>query len=1280
MAMRMIPCLVLIGLLLPVELRAADDAAPPKTVAFVVGIQQYDQPSAISQKLNFPVADALRFYRQLGVIANLDTDRSHVLLAGPKTSDNLVKAGKTVWQDKIDTGVLVTQLQQFSRKIRNGDHVVLYFGGHGTVAADGTSLFLASDFDQDQGSGFLEYSTIRREIERQVSGAQMVDVSVSVFANWCGSGNAAVPGGARAYSAEQDELQTAWQQELLVHTIGRAKYALFPASAVGSNTYEADDLGGSVFVHHLMTLLHGGAAADSDGVIRSGKLYAKLAEALGTDGIHLPDRPDGFAADIPIGMTRTLEGEAHFLLASSLLAGARAVEPTADTAIKDDDVQERRSQAQTLLDLAADQFDMVPSRNAELGPRARLRSAQVALVNRGRVDPGELKNIVASDKLSTQEQNGIRRLLDLTPANDTFATLNEFHSHLLNSAHLGVVLVEGDSSIQSDDIREWGSLFRAYPGFQELAVLRALYLVKGLSQSYLKMSDMDEVLIKYALEGADRIDQQNEVTDMVIIFPDANILTYVDRSTDDQKIQCLSRAEECLVGQLVSHFLEIAEKRWPGKLSVIFDGAVDRNWIDHLPSSIHDAPLLVLSRERSDVRASGAIGNQMVERAFQGGMDKLSDYYQLTEVNGRNSNIPESFILDTLTWFPHGGVLDRAFLAAGQFASLDNFLLHVAAACATGPFSDCDHQSAKSQDLLQRLGAAVDDDLNRRYGEAAAAYEQIAIALDALSRESPATRDIFISGAGRTLSFAADVVRRRVTGATGKQGRRVIILPVGVERYQSPLIAGLPHVLSDLESYVTALSSMFNGASVSASKPKVDTRPVLVPTSAADLLYTLASVSAALRPQDLVVLVFSGRGVEIDGRRFLATAGTDAVVRSDAKLDENDDMTEPALVWQREGLVDLWDIAQALSGHWFLGIYDAQFTPPVLEPWRPDQVLDKHLDSVRPRELRPRLPRPGEIPVLGTDRGAVKEVAAPRDRLPARQVHVWLEGRLTQDAAARHHCLNDRPELPSAASPLAAALLANFPEQPITYRGWLHRLARDECLRGSGDDSRALVFQGDVDVPLLASGEGAEFVDYLRDGTFGRDLNLRTALAIALDVVARFPSARNHLAQAALLVALAQLHERDALLHGFDAARRSWLDDATDQFDETTSRANLEREGAGRLWPVRLELASRALDLKGDLDGALQVLRDAEPATALGQRGLARRLVKLTEEVLRRQPGEMLDRTRGSLARLLRENGGSGREAVDELDALDRAERARLAEPYRVTEPPSPALGTGELP
>ena len=219
-----------------------------------------------------------------------------------------------------------------------------------------------------------------------------------------------------------------------------------------------------------------------------------------------------------------------------------------------------------------------------------------------------------------------------------------------------------------------------------------------------------------------------------------------------------------------------------------------------------------------------------------------------------------------------------------------------------------------------------------------------------------------------------------------------------------------------------------------------------------------------------------------------------------------------------------------------------------------------------------------------------------------------------------------------------------------TYRDWLQLLERHPCLKGP----ETTVMQGDLDVPLLASGEAAEFVA------------LRAALAVADEAATCFPTAENNLAKAAVLVALAQFHAQEAESHGFENDRTAWLSMALEFLDGIPDKElALEDED---LRPIQREIRSRALLLNGQPDQARDLLL-ATPDDVLKHRALASRLVNMADEVSQREPAILLQ----SVSKRLADLQGKNEQAADlessraALDSLLARESARRAEPFRIT-------------
>jgi D-ribose pyranose/furanose isomerase RbsD len=217
-----------------------------------------------------------------------------------------------------------------------------------------------------------------------------------------------------------------------------------------------------------------------------------------------------------------------------------------------------------------------------------------------------------------------------------------------------------------------------------------------------------------------------------------------------------------------------------------------------------------------------------------------------------------------------------------------------------------------------------------------------------------------------------------------------------------------------------------------------------------------------------------------------------------------------------------------------------------------------------------------------------------------------------------------------------------------------------------------LVAQGDLDVPLLASGEGAELVDFFHKDLARSVANLRAAYGAIDEVSAPFPSDRNRIAAAGVLLAIAtlQLQHTDTLL---------WVDplsQAAERLD-AADLTDLSPEEADGLRALRMELRARRAVLAGDVEEARRELREAQPASILEERGLAVRLVALSAESMRRQPATFLEDTLQKLDELDRELSQSGaqvgvttaRRAREQLEELLLLEQRRQAGAFSIKPP-----------
>ena len=337
---------ILITSAAPLPMRAQTPPAAPRTLAFVVGIERYDDPEL--DKLQYAADDARKIFDQLKVVAELDP-ASKLLVADDDDKNS-----------RLDADSVRTALQQFVQLIKDRTNVVVYLGGHGTLSPSRALWFLPSNYSRNGRTGYITFNEIQQTFADEINGRTLHDVSLTFFVNMCGAGNAVTGPGVAMRVDDNNELIDVARRVFREETFGLKRYALIPATPKERNTHEDDRLRSSVFAHHLREGLAGKAARN--GMVTAGSLFDYLSANLGED---LPRNAD-FTADIPLGVTRRLEGESAYVMGTALLAAAEALVPAGADG-------ERSAHRTALLDLAAEQFARVSEQAADLAARAVLR-------------------------------------------------------------------------------------------------------------------------------------------------------------------------------------------------------------------------------------------------------------------------------------------------------------------------------------------------------------------------------------------------------------------------------------------------------------------------------------------------------------------------------------------------------------------------------------------------------------------------------------------------------------------------------------------------------------------------------------------------------------------------------------------------------------------------------------------------------------------------------------------------------------------------------------------
>lgn len=310
---------------------------------------------------------------------------------------------------------------------------------------------------------------------------------------------------------------------------------------------------------------------------------------------------------------------------------------------------------------------------------------------------------------------------------------------------------------------------------------------------------------------------------------------------------------------------------------------------------------------------------------------------------GRKLLSSEPWVAGTPAWVPRWKQDPPPEL--GHLGLLELWSLIVAQDCATKALEICAETIgdwAKSP-FRQLVDAAMLDLPGTRVSEASERYNRSAAAFKNFP-VMPVNRSLGVVAARTRLEDLSAIVDRRAAGTLSKNGRLVFVITMGVENYNSPLIARLPGVFDDLNTYIEAFKARLQSETTDVSLVEIKRTE-----NEDEVLKQLREIRQQLsgRPGDLAIFIFSGRGIELNGRRYLATASAELAPSNRAESPNSILLSS----WRADALIDLWQIAEIMSGSRFIGIYDTQFSPPLHESGRYDQLLDKHVDSVRPQDV-----------------------------------------------------------------------------------------------------------------------------------------------------------------------------------------------------------------------------------------------------------------------------------------------------------------------------------------
>ena len=1217
-----------------------------KTIAFVVGVQNYQEPDL--NKLQYTAKDAYDVFQQLQAVTDLDLSRSRLLIAAKEDSDLPASSAlpHLTRRPVLTNDEIQREYRSFLTQVKSNDQVIFYFGGHGTNQANKHLLFLPSNYSRTSPVDYLRYNDILLDIKGTLDNTNFSNVSVVFFANMCGAGTAA---GTMGVDDDPDAaFVRRWLEE---NSLGFQKFAFFPATAKRRNTHEDENLGRSIFAHHLITGLSG-AAVNAEKEITTDSLFEYLNDHIEDD---LPRHPDAFDGDISIGTTRGQEALGAYLLGTSVIAVAT-------------------EQDNSLMNkIAHAQLTRVPKLSHKLGGFAHVRAAQGLAAN-GKVALAqrELQAALQDPILPSVSREAANHLLLTMDEQPVFPTIKSYTEYLARGEPFNVLMISAESgSSRFDESKAvWIDTLESLPGHRERLEVKVEFNAN--------INDLENTLLSAKTEIERWKTEQIE-------HPTSHLLIIYDGVAGFE--------EDTLVPVSQKHFESLAG-RWPGFVVIIYTAPYGGLLVKHqILSEKKDIALFVGGIEDNAMTFSsgGEIQgtSELMAEALVTGVEDLSTWESIVEhiaqlsTEYRDQDV--DWVVGTPTWIPSWSEGNQPqsveLIAREQILPLRHWPALLASGCVEEPAVQCEKKLLQlieddrseineNDDLFSTLKRAAALDIAGESSKAIEAYNEFLTQLDQIKItgvvEQPFAMNAYTS-AKRMLDRLTRQVLSRREGAGGKLARKVVLLRVAVKNYQTPLVVDLNRTAHDLRIWTDSMQKRFGDSLV--------VKPILEdPKDAESIIHYISEHIKNAGDDDLIIFLYSGRGYEEADKRFLSAAGI--FLRSG---------TTPT-----HWMVDLGEIAAAAEGRWLFAVYDAQFTRPIYDADRMDTLLDKHVDSVRPipPDSTESIPSEGtartlESVVFGAERNLVPRLL-PSEGVPSRQVHVFWDGRLTEPLFPKRACTPGLQRVQSSEptptydpfehvpySPLTNTLLRSLNEDDsMTYRTFATKAAMDPCF-SADTSSGQLVFQGDLDVPVFATGDAAEYIVYFLQDQERTELNLRTGIEIAKLTVRASREDIDRLTLSALQILLVE--HQDTL-----PSRLRNLEERSQLL--TKALSNLNRIDAKQLsvhYPelggAVLNLRTHALRLDNKGEAARRILLEAPPEVIGRNADLLQRLIVLTEEALRSKPSDVLAQTAAQMSSL-DQNASAWSSALRERwQKLASTTLRGVKEPYRIKTSSLPA-------
>jgi hypothetical protein len=545
-------------------------------------------------------------------------------------------------------------------------------------------------------------------------------------------------------------------------------------------------------------------------MVTAGSLFDYLSANLGED---LPRNAD-FTADIPLGVTRRLEGESAYVMGTALLAAAEALVPAGADG-------ERSAHRTALLDLAAEQFARVSEQAADLAARAVLRKAQTdVLRNRDpEIAQAQLDGLVARLGMQPAEAEELKQLLQsgdaqaprtLRHLRDRLQAGEPFYALILDTVDIPAVKRSADPGAAL-----WKKVLDELPGRR--AIETGVIPIDSID--FARPPALPATVRETVNQWRATL-KQAEPARLVVVYTGIATTSGLQRSGLSEGSPAESERQERIL-PFGRAEIELVIADWPGPVTVAYLGPFGGALLSGPPAG-RDVSLLLAAREPNGMTFLGAMGAAsnaaLLARALQEGAEKVEEFPPLAEFNRQMEAGAKPFVPGTPLWIPRWGQPLVGSAAQDQLAPLKHFMLHAAAGCIVDSLQTCDGKRGKP-DPFELLATAARSDLHNEHATAVNGYAQAAREL-----RSAAAAASDLRGAAATrkaLESLASTIERRTKGEERRRARRVVVLPVGVEDYISPLVPDLPGTSKDLTAYAGALTKAFHNVTLVVRNPRM---------------------------------------------------------------------------------------------------------------------------------------------------------------------------------------------------------------------------------------------------------------------------------------------------------------------------------------------------------------------------------------------------------------------------------------------------------------------------